>query len=460
MARHAAIALRFLGAAGTVTGSKFLIETAQGRLLVDCGLFQGYKHLRRRNRRRPPFDPRRLDAVLVTHAHLDHTGYLPRLRRDGYRGPIHATRATVALAGILLPDSGHLQEHDAELANRMGFSKHRPARPLYTAEDARAVLPQFVAHDYMRSFQPARDVRARFHRAGHILGAAIVEIETAGRRLVFTGDLGRPHSPVMAPPARIEEADVLVIESTYGDRRHDRTDPQRRLEMLILRTIRRGGTIVVPAFAVGRTQLLLYHLHRLKMEGRIPRDLPVHLDSPMAIDVSDLYCAFRDEQRLTREECRAVCAVAVHARDRGASAALDRDPRPKIIVSAAGMATGGRVLHHLETYLPDHRSLVLFTGFQAGGTRGRRLLDGAREVRIHGRTVPVRAEVKGLDMLSAHADRDELLAWARGLRRPPRQCFVVHGEPEAADALRHALEHELGWPEVVVPILGERIRVR
>ncbi|RMF17845.1 MAG: MBL fold metallo-hydrolase [Alphaproteobacteria bacterium] len=458
--RHRSTAIRFLGAAATVTGSKFLLETAGGRLLVDCGLFQGYKYLRRLNWRRPPFDPTRLDAVLVSHAHLDHSGYLPRLRLDGYRGPIHATRATVALAGILLPDSGHLQEHDAELANRMGFSKHRPARPLYTAEDARAVLPQFVAHDFGCPFSPARGVQARFHHAGHILGAAIIEIETAGRRLVFTGDLGRLHSPMMMAPARIEEADVLVIESTYGNRRHDRTDPQKRLEKLIHRTIQRGGTIVIPAFAVGRAQLLLYHLHRLRKDGRIPRTLPIYLDSPMAIHVSDLTCAFQDELRLAPDDCRAVCATAHYVRDWEASAALDRDRRPKIIISAAGMATGGRVLHHLAAYLPDHRNLILFTGFQAGGTRGRKLLDGAREVKIHGRMVPVRAEVKSLDMLSAHADRDELLAWARGFRRPPRQCFVVHGEPAAADALRHALEHRLGWPDVRVPILGERIRIR
>ncbi len=450
-------ALRFLGAAGTVTGSRFLVETGGGRLLVDCGLFQGWKNLRRLNWRPLGVRPSTLDAVLLTHAHLDHSGWLPRLVKEGYAGPIHATAATIALCGILLPDSGHLQEKDAELANREGFSRHHPALPLYTAEDARRVLPRFSTHDFERAFSPLPGVEARFRRAGHILGAAMVELAVAGRRILFTGDIGRLHDPVMAPPAPPEEAEVLVIESTYGDRLHGDDDPQSVLADHVIGTVRAGGTVVVPAFAVGRAQLLLYHLHRLKTDGRIPADLPIFLDSPMAIDASAIFCRFQDEHRLSASECRAVCGVATYVRDREASAALDTDPRPKVIISAAGMATGGRVLHHLKRYLPDHRSLVLFTGFQAGGTRGRKLLEGAREIRIHGRDVPVRARVAVLDMLSAHADRAELLAWCRRFPRPPRRTFVVHGEPAASDALRHALEHELGWPEVIVPLHGERV---
>lgn len=449
--------LRFLGAAGTVTGSRFLVEAGARRLLVDCGLFQGWKNLRRRNWRPLGVRPATIDAVLLTHAHLDHSGWLPRLVKEGYAGPIHATAATIALSEILLPDSGHLQEKDAELANREGFSRHRPALPLYTADDARRVLSHFVSHAYERPFRPVEGVEARFRRAGHILGAAMVALAAGGRRILFTGDIGRLHDPVMAPPAPPEETDVLVIESTYGDRLHGDDDPQQVLAGHIIETIRLGGTVVVPAFAVGRAQLLLYHLHRLKTDGRIPADLPIYLDSPMAIDASAIFCRFRAEHRLSASECRAVCAVATYVRDWEASAALDTDPRPKVIISAAGMATGGRVLHHLKRYLPDHRALVLFTGFQAGGTRGRKLLEGAREIRIHGREVPVRARIAALDMLSAHADRRELLTWCRGFPRPPRRTFVVHGEPAAADALRHALEHELGWPEVIVPLIGERV---
>ncbi|RMF71578.1 MAG: MBL fold metallo-hydrolase, partial [Alphaproteobacteria bacterium] len=414
-----------------------------------------WKNLRLRNWRPLPVDVRDIGAVLLTHAHLDHSGYLPRLVRDGFAGPIHATPGTIALAEILLPDSGHLQEKDAELANRAGFSRHHPALPLYTAADARRVIPHFVGHEFERPFAPAPGARARFRRAGHILGAAMIALEIAGRRLLFTGDVGRPADPLMPPPAPPEETDILVIESTYGDRLHGDADPQAILAEHILRTIHAGGTVIAPAFAVGRAQLLLYYLHRLKAEGAIPTDLPVYLDSPMAIDASHLFCSFRKEHRLSERECRAVCAVATYLRDWEASAALDADPRPKIIISAAGMATGGRVLHHLKAYLPDHRSLVLFTGFQAGGTRGRKLLDGAREIKIHGHMIPVRARIAALDMLSAHADRGELLRWCRAFPRPPGRCFVVHGEPAAADALRHALEHELGWPDVQVPLYGE-----
>ncbi len=449
------LTLRFLGAAGTVTGSRFLIESPSRRLLIDCGLFQGWKNLRQLNWRPLPIAAAEIDAVLLTHAHLDHSGYLPRLVRDGFVGPIHATAGTIALAEILLPDSGHLQEKDAELANRFGFSRHRPARPLYTAADARLVMPHFIAHEYERPFTLGQDIQVRFRRAGHILGAAMIAIEIAGQRLLFTGDIGRLVDPLMAPPAPPDETDILIIESTYGDRRHGDADPQAVLAEHILTTIHAGGTVIVPAFAVGRAQLLLYYLHRLKANGTIPADLPIYLDSPMAIDASHIFCAFRKEHRLSERACRAVCSVATYLRDWEASAALDADPRPKVIISAAGMATGGRVLHHLKAYLPDHRSLVLFTGFQAGGTRGRKLLDGAREIKIHGRMIPVRARIAVLDMLSAHADREELLQWCRGFARPPRRCFVVHGEPAASDALRHALEHELGWPDVRVPLYGE-----
>lgn len=437
--------LSFLGAAGTVTGSRYLVEAAGRRILVDCGLFQGLKQLRLRNWEPFPIEPARLSAVVLTHAHLDHTGYLPLLVRNGFNGPVYCTRATEELCGILLPDSGFLQEKDAEFANRHGFSRHKPARPLYTEADARACLSLFRAQKFDVPFEIAPGIGTRFRMAGHILGAAIVELTLQGTKIVFSGDLGRPDSPTMLDPATIDSADILLVESTYGNRRHDPRDPEDAIAEIVNKTVARGGTVLVPTFAVGRSQTLLYHLDRLKKAGRIP-DLPVFLDSPMAIDATEILVGHVGEHRLSAAQTRSMAAVARFVREAQESKTLDTDPMPKIILAASGMATGGRVLHHLKALAPDPRNTILFSGFQAAGTRGASMMAGAQSIKMHGGYVPVRAEVQNLSMLSAHVDRDEMLAWLAHFKAPPRLTFIVHGEPSAADALRLAIAERFNWP--------------
>lgn len=447
--------LRFLGAAGTVTGSKYLLAGASGRVLVDCGLFQGYKELRLRNWQPLTSEVGRPDAVLLTHAHIDHSGYLPVLVRDGWDGPVLCSDATADLCEILLPDSGFLQEKDAEYANRHGFSKHHPAVPLYTHRDARRALEQFRPVDFDAEQDLLPDVRFRLRRAGHILGAAIVELDWSGRRIVFSGDLGRYDDPILDAPQAVEAADYLIVESTYGNRRHDNRDPEEVLGETIERTIRRGGTVVIPSFAVGRAQTLLYHLARLKAAGRLAQ-VPVFLDSPMAVDASELFCRHSDDHRLPEAMCRTACGVAEYVQDVEQSKALNSNRMPKVIISASGMATGGRVLHHLKHVAPDPASTILFAGFQAPGTRGAALVAGAKTIKIHGEHVAVRAEVANLAMLSGHADADEIMRWLGGFRQAPRRTFITHGEPDASDALRQRIETELGW-SCQVPQHGEQV---
>lgn len=436
--------LQFLGGAGTVTGSKYLVTSGRTRVLVDCGLFQGFKHLRLRNWAPLPVAPSSIDAVVLTHAHIDHSGYLPRLVADGFQGPVYSTDATRDLCGILLPDSAHLQEKDAEFANRQGFSKHHPALPLYTRADAEAALARLVPVAFDTERRIASSITIRFQPAGHILGAAIVSMICGKQQVVFSGDLGRTGSATMVDPAPVQSTDYLLVESTYGNRRHDQSDPEDALAAAISRTAARGGTVIIPSFAVGRAQSLLYHIHRLKVARRIP-DLPVFLDSPMSIDASELFCRHHREHKLNAEQARAACSVARYVRDPEESKALDANPMPKIIVSASGMATGGRILHHLKHYAPDPRNLIMFAGFQAGGTRGAAMTEGAESIKIHGQYFEVRVEVRNLSMFSAHADGDEVMEWLRTMEEPPKQTFVVHGEPTAADTLRHRIEEELGW---------------
>ncbi len=439
------IKLGFYGAAGTVTGSKYLVQAERARLLVDCGLFQGFKTLRLRNWAKPDFNSADIAAVVLTHAHLDHSGYLPVLIRQGFAGPILCTPATRDLCEVLLSDSGHLQEREAEFANRRGYSKHKPAQPLYTQQEAEAALKQFRTVEFGRDHVLGETCRVRFDPAGHILGAAIVSLAVAGRKLVFSGDLGRAGSATMPDPTTVSEADYLVVESTYGNRRHPQLDPEEELAERLNPILRSGGTVLIPAFAVGRTQTLLYHLYKLKQGQRIP-DVPVYLDSPMAINASNLFIRHADANRLTAAESGAACAVARYTRSVEESKQLDIDTAPKIIISASGMATGGRVLHHLRRYAPGAGNLILFSGFQAGGTRGAALVEGAESIKLLGDYVPVRAAVSNLDMLSAHADADGIMAWLKGFSRSPSRCFVCHGEPAAADALRRRIADELHWP--------------
>jgi metallo-beta-lactamase family protein len=437
--------LTFLGGVGTVTGSKYLVEAGGPRVLIDCGLFQGFKQLRLRNWEPLPADPQTIDTVILTHAHLDHSGYLPLLVRNGFSGAVLCTAATRNLCSILLPDAGHLEEQDAAFANRHGFSKHRPALPLYTEADARQALTRLTLVDFGRSRDLGGGLVATFLYAGHILGAAMVKLSHGGTTILFSGDLGRPNDPVMRDPAPVSAADYLIVESTYGNRKHDTRDPQDALAEVIIRTARRGGTVLIPAFAVGRAQTLLYHLYRLKSAHRIP-DMPIFLDSPMAIDAGAIFHEHRRDHRLSERECRDVCGIARNTREVEESKAIDRNHVPAIVISASGMATGGRILHHLKVFAPDPKSTVLFAGFQAGGTRGAAMLAGASQIKIHSEHVPVRSEVVNLDMLSAHADADEIMGWLRNFDRPPRMTFVTHGEPAASDALRHRIEEELAWP--------------
>ena len=436
--------LSFLGAAGTVTGSKFLVEEGGQRVLVDCGLFQGFKALRLRNWERLSVEPRSIDAVVLTHAHLDHTGYLPLLVKQGFTSRVYCSEATAELCNILLPDSGHLQEMDAQYANRHGFSKHKPALPLYTREDAIRVLDRLAPVPFHRVETLPGGGTIRLRRAGHILGAASVQLDWSGTSVVFSGDLGRYGDATMVDPEPIDRADYLLVESTYGNRRHDSRDAQVALAEVIAKTVGRGGTVVIPAFAVGRAQSILFHLERIKSGGQIP-NVPVFLDSPMAIDASEIFCRHLDDHRLKAHECQKACAVAHYVRSVDESKALTANPVPKVIISASGMATGGRVLHHLKHYAPDPRNTILFAGFQAGGTRGAAMVAGADSIKIHGQYVPIRATVRNLDMLSAHADADEILRWLRGFKQAPRKTFITHGEPPASDALRHRIEEELGW---------------
>jgi len=449
------VRITFWGAAETVTGSRFVVDAGGRRVLVDCGLFQGVKRLREANWAPFPVDPGSIDAVVATHAHLDHTGYLPALVRDGFRGPIWCTAPTAALARILLPDAAHIQEEDARYANRRRSSRHHPALPLYTQDDAERALERLRTVPVGRPFHPVDGLEATFTRAGHILGASSVRVADRQRSVTFSGDVGRDDDPVMRPPAPPLPADHLVVESTYGDRRHPDQDPFEALAAVVRDTADRGGIVLVPVFAVGRAQVILHVLATLRDEGRIP-SVPTFLNSPMAVRATEIFLDAAGEHRLDPDQVDALCRHVELVRSVEGSKELTTRRGPMVVLSASGMLSGGRVLHHLFQVAPDHRSTIVLAGHQAAGTRGEALLAGADHLRVFGEDVPVRARVVSIDSLSAHADADQLLAWLRACPSPPAGVSVVHGEQGAADTLRRRIEHELGWP-ARVPAAGDHV---
>jgi metallo-beta-lactamase family protein len=449
--------LTFLGGTGTVTGSRYLLESGGARLLLDCGMFQGPKAIRERNWQPFPTPPSSLDAVVLSHAHIDHTGYLPRLLRDGLRGLVYATAPTRDLCAILLPDSARLMEEEASYRNRKGATRYSPALPLYTEAEAERAAERIVAVAYDRPLDLPGGATLRLHRAGHILGSALVELSAAGATVLFSGDLGRADPALLPPPTERLAADYVLLESTYGDRLHEERDPRPPLATLVRRVAGRRGVIVIPAFAVGRTQEVLLILRELEDAGAIPA-LPVIVDSPMATDVTALYRHYAEEldPEILRLGARALHPARLRfTRSVEESKALNALDGPAVIIAGSGMATGGRVLHHLQQRLPDARNAVLLVGYQGEGTRGRLLLDGARTLRIFRRDIRVRAEVATVDAFSAHADADELLDWLRALARPPRRVFLIHGEHAARATLAGRIRGELGW-DVALPSYGER----
>lgn len=441
--------ITFLGAAGTVTGSKYLLEHAGKKILIDCGLFQGYKELRLRNWDELPVDPATIDAVILTHAHIDHSGYIPLLVKNGFKGKIYCSEATFDLCSILLPDSGYLQEEDAKRANRYGYSKHHPAKPLYTKKDAENCLPHFKTSDFDEMVQIEDGFKFMFHRAGHILGAAFIALYCDRRKILFSGDLGRLEDPIMRTPTKIEDADYLFVESTYGDRLHEKSDPARQIGDIVSATVQRGGSVVIPSFAVGRSQAILYYLYQLKQAGAIP-NVRIFLDSPMAINATNLLIKHNAEHRLQKKLCHDTCAVARYTQTVEESKAIEMLRMPSVIISASGMATGGRVLHHLKHFITNHKNTILFAGFQAGGTRGDRLLKGEETIKIHGEFFPVRAQIKVLSNLSAHADYGEILEWLNNFKKAPLKTFIVHGEASAAASLKEKIIKQYGW-DVIIP---------
>lgn len=446
--------LTFLGAAGTVTGSKHFLESGQTRLLLDCGLFQGLKELRQRNWEPCPVPAPSIGGVLLSHAHIDHSGALPRLGREGFRAPIYCTRGTADLLKIMLPDAAHLQEEEAEFANRHQTSKHQPALPLFTTADAERVLTQVRPVGFNERFSPAPGVSARFINSGHILGAGLVEVSIDGRTLVFSGDLGRYGVPIMRDPDPVPTADVLLVESTYGNRLHPVDDHRAKLTAAVERAVQKKGWLLIPSFAVGRSQEILYDLRALEDAARIP-SLPVYLDSPMAIEATAIYARHPEEhdEDLKRVEASGERPFAPKrvriCKSVEDSKRLNDTDGPGIIIAGSGMATGGRILHHFVRRLPDDRTTVLFVGYQAAGTRGRLLREGAREVRMLGHVVPVSAAILVSDSYSAHADQGEILRWLGGFTRPPETTYIVHGEPDAATALQALITTQLKWRAVV-----------
>jgi len=458
--------IQFLGATQTVTGSKHLLECDGYKVLIDCGLFQGLKELRLRNWEPFPISPSTIDAVILTHAHIDHTGYLPRLVHDGFRGPVYATPATVDLSRILLPDSARLQEEEADYANKAGYSKHEVALPLYRESDAKETLKLVHSINYNKPYDLTKDVRFEFIQAGHILGSSFVCVDVTvdkgvSKRVIFTGDIGRYDEPIINDPSRVDWADYIVLESTYGDRAHPDIDVKERLAEIINSTAAKGGHVLIPAFAVGRTQQLIYLIRELEEEKRVPI-LPVYIDSPMAVAATKLYLNHKEDHDLDMRKLEDAHHNPLATLDFKLAKSVQESKevsarkQSSIVISASGMATGGRILHHLRKRLPDERNTVIFVGFQAAGTRGRRLVDGEKEIKLFGEAVPVAARIEQIENLSAHGDYREILRWLGGFKSAPEKVFLVHGEPAAAASLKSKIEEKFNW-QVEIPVYAEKV---
>jgi metallo-beta-lactamase family protein len=441
--------LTFLGATNTVTGSKFLITLGTKKILIDCGLFQGIKELRLRNWAKFPVDPKLIDIVVLTHAHIDHTGYLPLLVKNGFKGKVYCSAATKDLCAVLLPDSGYLQEEEAKFLNKHGFSKHKPALPLYTKADAENSLTFIQALPFRKAHKIDEETYIQLIPAGHILGASFVQFKHFETTVLFSGDLGRPEDIIMHSPAVVQAADYLIVESTYGNRLHLKVDPLDELADIITRVIAREGTVVIPAFAVGRAQHLLYLMYLLKKQGRIPNSLPIYLDSPMAKEATQLFLKYASLHKLDFALSKEVCDVPTYVNTKEESQAIDAIETPKVIISASGMLEGGRVLHHIKSFAPNEKNAIIFSGYQAAGTRGADMTHGKPSIKVFGQTIPIRAEIKVLSNMSAHADYDEILAWMKHFNHHPRKVFITHGEPEAASALKDKIQERYKWKCVI-----------
>ncbi len=447
--------IQFLGAAGTVTGSKYLLSVNGKRIMIDCGLFQGLKQLRLLNWKELPVDVSTIDWVILTHGHLDHVGYLPRLVNQGFKGRIYATAPTADLAAIILKDSAKIQEEDAEQANYHGYTKHKPALPLYTVKDVEETLPLIEAVDDNKFVELAKNIRFRFRRDAHIPGAAFIELDAMEKRIVFSGDLGRPHDAMLMPPEQPEKADFLIVESTYGDRLHPKTSTKELLLEIINKSISKHGPLLVPSFTVDRAQDFMYLIWQLKQEGRIP-DIPVYLDSPMGLDVSKLFLKYPEWLILKPDVFKDVFANTRMIRSIQDTRRLARKKIPMIVIAGSGMMNGGRILQYLKENLGDPKATIIIPGYQAAGTRGRRLSEGETEIKMHGKYVKVKAEIVHIHTMSSHADQGEILAWMSKIANKPQKVFITHGEPHSSDALRLKIKDTYGW-DCYLPQLFEEV---
>jgi metallo-beta-lactamase family protein len=447
--------IQFLGAAGTVTGSRYLVSTNSKKIMVDCGLFQGLKTLRLKNWESLAIDPASVDCLILTHAHLDHSGYIPRFVKNGFRGKIYCTPATKDLCKILLLDAAHIAEEEATYLNKHKRSKHQPALPLFTSEEAIKSLELFVTVPFETAVALDGLTRFEFRYAGHILGASSVIFDIENRKIAFTGDVGRPNDPIFFPPKPLPHVDYLITESTYGNRVHKNSDPLNDLQQIILDALKRKGSVIIPTFAVGRAQSLMYYLWKLKIDKLIP-DIPMYLNSPMANNINELWVRYHFLHRLTADQSKEICKTVSYVQNVDESRALNEMDGSLIILSASGMLTGGRILHHLKKFGPQEKNTILLTGFQAAGTRGEALERGTSELKIHGDYVPINAHVETLDNMSAHADYREMINWFQKSAIKPKKVFITHGEPSAADEFRRRLSETLGW-NCEVPSLDETV---